>query len=170
MGGYFALRAAAFEGRVKRVIASGHAHDYRKVTRGTWLLKFFRDHLRETTNKVSRWQIRRGGMEAWNISHMMYVFDVDEPMAALDFAFQLNEDNLHSDRVRQDVLILASRNDHFIPFRLHQAQVRRLTSARSVTDRVFTEKDHAHNHCQIGNIGLALEVMRRWLDERGSAV
>jgi pimeloyl-ACP methyl ester carboxylesterase len=166
MGGYFALRTAAFEPRVKRVIASGHAFDYRKVARGTWLLLFFRDHLREFTNKLSRWKIRRGGMEAWNISHMMYVLGVDEPMAALDFGFRLNEENLHSDLVRQDVLILASRNDHFIPFRLHEMQLRRLISARSVTDQVFTREDHAHNHCQIGNIGLALGVMRRWIDEK----
>jgi len=166
MGGYFALRAAAFEPRVKRVIASGHAFDYRKVAPApaTWLLQFFRDHLREFTNRLSRWKIRKGGMEAWNISHMMYVLDVDEPMAALDFAFQLNEENLHSDLVKQDVLILASRNDHFIPFRLHEMQLRRLTAAKSVRDRVFTEAEHAHNHCQIGNIGLALEVMTEWLD------
>ena len=168
MGGYFALRSAAFEPRVKRVIVSGHAFDYRKVAPApaTWLLVFFRDYLREFTNRLSRWKIRRGGMEAWNISHMMYVLGIDEPMAALDFAFQLNEENLHSDLVKQDVLILASRNDHFIPFRLHEMQLRRLTSARSVTDRVFTKEDHAHNHCQIGNIGLALKVMREWLDEK----
>ena len=168
MGGYFALRSAAFEQRVKRVIVSGHAFDYRKVAPApaTWLLVFFRDYLREFTNRLSRWKIRRGGMEAWNISHMMYVLGVDEPMAALDFAFQLNEENLHSDLVKQDVLILASRNDHFIPFRLHKMQLRCLTSARSVTDRVFTKEDHAHNHCQIGNIGLTLKVMREWLDEK----
>jgi pimeloyl-ACP methyl ester carboxylesterase len=168
MGGYFALRTAAFEPRVKRVIASGHAFDYRKVAPASaaWLLVFFRDHLREFTNKLSRWKIGRGGMEAWNISHMMYVLCVSEPMAALDFAFQLKEENLHSDLVKQDVLILASRNDHFIPFRLHEMQLRRLTSARSVTDRVFTKEEHAHNHCQIGNIGLALKVMKGWLDEK----
>ncbi len=168
MGGYFALRSAAFEPRVKRVIVSGHAFDYRKVAPApaTWILVFFRDYLREFTNRLSRWKIRRGGMEAWNISHRMYVLGIDEPMAALDFAFQLNEENLHSDLVKQDVLILASRNDHFIPFRLHEFQLRRLTSARSVTDRVFTKEDHAHNHCQIGNIGLALKVMREWLDEK----
>jgi pimeloyl-ACP methyl ester carboxylesterase len=168
MGGYFALRAAAFEPRVKRVIASGHAFDYRKVAPApaTWLLMFFRNHLREFTNKLSRWKIRRGGMEAWNISHMMYVLGVDEPMAALDFAFKLNEENLHSALVKQDVLILASRNDHFIPFRLHEMQLRCLTSARSVTDRVFTKEEHAGNHCQIGNIGLALKVMKEWIDKR----
>ena len=107
-------------------------------------------------------------MEAWNISHLMYVLDLDEPMAALEFAFELNEENLHSDVVKQDVLILASREDHFIPFRLHHQQLRRLNAARSVTDRVFTREDHAQNHCQIGNIGLALQVMREWIDRKTS--
>ena len=168
MGGYFSLRAAAFESRVKRVIASGHAFDYRKVARApaTAILVFFHDHLREFTNKLSRWKIRKGGMEAWNISHLMYVLGVDEPMAALEFALQLNQENLHSDLVKQDVLLLASRDDHFIPFRLHQEQLRRLTAARSVTDRVFSREDHAQNHCQIGNIGLALQVMKEWIDTK----
>jgi pimeloyl-ACP methyl ester carboxylesterase len=166
MGGYFALRAAAFEPRISRVIASGHAFDYRKVAPApaTALMIFFRNHLRELTNRLSRWKISKGGMEAWNISHLMYVLDVDEPMAGLDFAFQMNEENLHAGQVKQDVLIMAARNDHFIPFRLHKMQLARLTGARSVTDRVFTRQDHAQNHCQIGNIGLALEVMRQWID------
>ncbi|MEW6363271.1 MAG: alpha/beta fold hydrolase [Acidobacteriota bacterium] len=168
MGGYFALRAAALEPRVKRVIASGHAFDYRRVARApaTAILVFFHDHFRELTNRLSLWKIRKGGMESWNISHLMYVLGVDEPMAALEFALQLNEENLHSDLVRQHVLVLASGEDHFIPFRLHREQLRRLTAAGSVTDRVFTREDHAENHCQIGNIGLALSVMREWIDER----
>jgi len=168
MGGYFALRAAALEPRVKRVIASGHAFDYLKVARppAAAILVFFHDHLREFTNRLSRWKIRKGGMEAWNISHLMYVLGVNEPMAALEFALHLTEENLHSDQVKQDVLLLASRNDHFIPFRLHREQLRRLTAARSVTDRVFSREDHAQNHCQIGNIGLALQVMREWIDAK----
>jgi pimeloyl-ACP methyl ester carboxylesterase len=171
MGGYFALRAAALEPRVTRVIASGHAFDYRKVARppATAILVFFHDHLREFTNRLSLWKIRKGGIEAWNISHLMYVLGVDEPMAGLEFALQLNEANLHSSLIRQDVLILASREDHFIPFRLHREQLRRLTAARSVTDRVFTKEEHAQNHCQIGNVGLALKVMREWIDKKAGS-
>lgn len=170
MGGYFALRAAAFEPRVKRVITSGHAYDYRRIAPAPAmaLLKFFRDHFRGSTNRLSRWKIRKGGMEAWNISHLMYVLATDEPMAAFDFAMQLNEGNLRSDLVTQDVLILASAQDHFIPLRLHKEQLRRLAGARSVTDRVFTAEEHAQNHCQIGNMGLALKVMKDWIDEKGA--
>ena len=171
MGGYFALRAASFEGRVGRVIASGHAYDYMRVAPApaAWLLTFFCHHFRDFTNKMSLRKIRRGGMEAWNISHLMYVLGIDEPMAGLEFAMEMNEDNLRSDRVKQDVLLLTSRNDHFIPVRLHNEQLRRLTSARSVTGRVFTKADHAENHCQIGNMGLALRVMEEWIEEKTSA-
>jgi pimeloyl-ACP methyl ester carboxylesterase len=168
MGGYFALRAAAFERRVQRVIVSGHAYDYMKIAPApaAWLMRVFHAHLRDLTNRMSRWKIRRGGMEAWNIAHLMYVLDVDEPMAGLDFALQLNEENLHSDLVTQDVLVLASERDHFIPVRLHREQLRRLIAARSLTDRVFTEREQAHNHCQIGNLGLALRVMADWIDAK----
>lgn len=166
MGGYFALRAAAFEPRVRRVIASGHAYDYMKVAPApaAWLMMFFHRNLREFTNRMSFRKMRKGGMEAWSIGHLMYILDVDEPMAGLDFALQLSEENLHSERVTQDVLLLASRNDHFIPFRLHGEQVSRLVNARSVTDRVFTKSEHAQNHCQIGNMGLALRVMSDWIE------
>ena len=109
-------------------------------------------------------------MEVWNISHLMYVTDLDEPMAALDFAFSMNEENLHADRVKQDVLVLASREDHFVPYRLHEEGLNRLTSARSVTSNVFTRRDHAQNHCQIGNMGLALEVMKEWIASHGCHV
>jgi dienelactone hydrolase len=97
-------------------------------------------------------------------SHLMYLLALDEPMAAFEFAMALNEQNLHSELVRQDVLILASRDDHFIPFRLHRKQIERLTAARSVTYRVFGSDEHAQNHCQMGNIRLALQVMAEWLD------
>ncbi|MBN2431813.1 MAG: alpha/beta fold hydrolase [Acidobacteria bacterium] len=168
MGGWFALRAAAFEPRVRRVIVSGHAFDYRRVAPApaAWLMMFFRNRLPAFTNRLSRRKIRQGGLEAWSISHLMYITGAAEPVDAIDFAFGLNEANLHSEQVTQDVLVMASRNDHFIPFRLHEQQVRRLTAARSVTERVFTRDEHAHNHCQMGNLGLALRVMAEWIDAR----
>jgi hypothetical protein len=49
---------------------------------------------------------------------------------------------------------------------MHAKQVKALTHARSVTARVFTKEEHAENHCQLGNIGLALDVMVRWIEEK----
>ena len=87
-------------------------------------------------------------------------------MDAMDVAMQLNERNVHSDRVKQDVLILTGQEDHFIPLKMHAMQVKALTSARSVTSRVFTKQEHAQNHCQIGNIGLALDIMVDWIETK----
>ncbi|MBC8366187.1 alpha/beta fold hydrolase [bacterium] len=166
LGGYFALRAASFESRLKRVIAYGHAYDYSKVSSALamGIMKFFRNHLEGFTNWLSMRKISQEGMEAWNISHLLFVLDEKRPMKALDLALEMNEANLRSDQVRQDVLLLPSKEDHFIPFRLHEQQLRRLTSARSVTEHVFTREENAQNHCHIGNIGLSLQVMSDWMD------
>jgi hypothetical protein len=84
----------------------------------------------------------------------------------MDVVLQLNERNLHSELVKQDVLILTGREDHFIPFKMHDMQLKALTNARSVTGRVFTGEEQAQNHCQIGNVGLALDVMVKWIEEK----
>lgn len=100
------------------------------------------------------------------MSNMMQVTRKKTPMDAFEVWMQINEENLHSDLVTQDVLILTGKEDHFISFKLHNLQIKALVNARSVTARVFTKEDHAQNHCQIGNIGLALDVMVKWLKEK----
>lgn len=68
--------------------------------------------------------------------------------------------------MKQDVLILTGAKDHFIPLKMHYKQVDALRNAKSVTARIFTEEDHAENHCQVGNFGLALDVMEKWLETK----
>jgi len=54
---------------------------------------------------------------------------------------------------------------HVFPFKLLDMQARALTKAKSVTTRAFMKEEQAQNHCQVGNIGLSLDVMVRWLEE-----
>ena len=89
-------------------------------------------------------------------------------MDALEIYLLMNSQNIHSELVKQDVLILTGKEDHLIPFKMHDMQIRALTNARSVTGRVFTKEEHAQNHCQNGNIGLALQVMLQWIEEKSS--
>ena len=169
MGGWFCFRAAAFEPRIKRVIASSISYDYMK-TMNVVLYKmhiFFIKYMRNFSNKMVIKGIKKGnGMQAWMSAQLMYITKKEEPMDAFDFWLQLNEENLHSELVKQDVLILTGRNDHFIPFKAHKMQVKALANAKSVTAKVFTNKTHAHNHCQVGNTGLALDVMEKWIEEK----
>ena len=69
--------------------------------------------------------------------------------------------------VKQDVLLMAGTKDHYMPLHMLADQLMTLTAAHSVTARVFTEAESAQNHCQIGNMGLALKVILGWLDETG---
>ena len=168
MGGWLCFRAAAFEPRIKRVIALGIAYDYLQFTNilGRKLLLFFINHFENLTNSQVEKQMEKGGMEAWKHKNMMYITKTETATASADIMFQLNEKNLHSDLVTQDVLILTGREDHYIPFKMHKRQIDALVNAQSVTNRIFTREDQAHNHCQIGNIGLALDVMVKWIEQK----
>ena len=168
MGGYFCFRAAAFEPRIKRVIASGIAYDYMQFPNKffQWLMLLFFTHFRNFSNRSSYKKMKKDEMHRWMIGNLMYISKAETPMDAFDLAKKMNAENLHSDLVKQDVLILTGRNDHFIPFKMHRMQIEALTSARSVTAKVFTKETQAHNHCQNGNFGLALETMVKWLGDK----
>ena len=67
-------------------------------------------------------------------------------------------------------MLSAGAEDHYVPLRQLTNQLNTLTSARSVTARVFTRQEQAQNHVQVGNVGLSVRVMLDWLDgldERG---
>jgi alpha-beta hydrolase superfamily lysophospholipase len=172
MGGWFCFRASAFEPRIKRVMASSIAFDYMQTPNlvAQQVGKLFFKYLRKLTNQVTMRKMAKDKMHAWTVSNLMYIADRETPMDAMDVALQLNEKNLHSELVKQDVLILTGKEDHFIPFKMHKMQMKALTNAKSVTGRVFTREEQAQNHCQIGNVGLALDVMVRWIEEKSQPV
>ncbi len=65
------------------------------------------------------------------------------------------------------VLLPAGAADHYVPLHMLGDQMLTLPTARSVSARVFTEAEHAQNHCRIGNQGLALKVIFDWLGQAG---
>ena len=168
MGGYFCFRAAALDTRIKRVIASAVAYDYMQFLSpaAQVVSSLFFKHLRGFSNRVARMKMARDPGHRWSIGNLMYITKAKTPMEGMDIVMQLNARNLLSRFVDQDVLILTGAEDHFIPLKMHDMQVKALTSARSITARVFTREEQAQNHCQIGNTGLALNVMVEWLEAK----
>lgn len=169
MGGWLCLCAAAFEPRTKLVVASGHAIEYMKSMPAIlrklhlWCL----DHIPGFMNRMAVMKFEnREGVASWMVDHLKFITKKCKPLEALDLYLQLNEENMHSEQVKQDVLILTSRNDHFVPFKMHEMQSKALVNAKSVTGKVFTKDDKAENHCQIGNIKLALETITKWIEDK----
>jgi pimeloyl-ACP methyl ester carboxylesterase len=167
MGGWMCFRAAAFESRITRVIASSIAFDYLQIPPlpiqmlARFLLRFPRlmDYLAGLKMKASY-------QERWGINNLMYITKNPSPVGASEVLLRFNGQNQHPDLVKQDVLILTGAGDHFIPLKMHYKQVNALKNARSLTARIFTREEQGQNHCQVGNMGLALGVMLKWIEEK----
>ncbi len=167
LGGWLCLRAAAFEPRIKRVVASGHAIHYMEIVPSAigWMFKFFMKY-ENLFNKSAYWKMKKNPRMKWEIGNTMYITKTKTPLEGAQINLDLSRENMHAEKIKQDVLLFSGRNDHFIPIKMHDRQVKALVNAKSVTDRIFTKEDHAQNHCQIGNIGLTLDVMVKWIDEK----
>ena len=151
MGGWLCFRAAAFEPRIKRVIASSIAFDYMQIPPAP-IAAFarFLFNYPKLMNYLAEMKMKKMPQEKWGIYNLMYITKKTNPFEASKIMLDFNEENLHSDLVRQDVLILTGAEDHFIPLKMHHKQVQALTQAKSITERIFTREDQGHNHCQIG--------------------
>ena len=168
VGGWLCLRAAAFEPRIKRVIASGHAIHYMEIPPApiAWMFRSFMK-FESLFNKSAYWKMERNFRMKWEISQTMHITKSETPFeAANKMAFALSRENMRPEKIKQDVLFFSGKDDHFIPIRLHKGQVVALLNAKSVTDKIFTKEYHAQNHCQIGNIRLALDTMLNWIEEK----
>lgn len=174
MGGYFAIRAAAFEPRVQRVIAYDIFFDsfdcnlrqmptsFRLV-----LLLLLRLKLDVLVNALARRAAKRSLVIGWGLHHAMHVTGTSTPAAYLH-AIQRYTAAEASSRVTQDVLLLAGSEDHYVPLAQFYKQIAALTNTRSLTARLFTRAESAQNHCQAGNNGLAFQVITAWLDSQAA--
>jgi dienelactone hydrolase len=153
MGGYFAPRAAAFEARINGVVAYDEAFDLQEVV-GRVVLAAKKNPLALQNPDVS-WSYNTA---LWTLGTNGFD-DTLEAFAPYKLAFV-------ADRIRQDVLILAGAEDHFIPF--HQAAdfEKSLINSRSVTTRIFDRPSGGAAHCQGGNTALVHAAVFDWLLEK----
>ena len=173
LGGSLVLHAAAREPRVARVIAFDIMTDmFECVARGPAgaALGVLVDNAAQlpapaidaaaeaiaTNDLLTQWMLRQA-RRVMGVESLAELLKVWQTYSTADVA----------PLVAQPVLLMAGTKDHYVP--LHQLgdQVLTLSAASSVSARVLTEAEQAHNHCQIGNTGLAIKVILDWLDTVG---
>ncbi len=168
MGGYLCFRAAAFDSRIKRVVASSVAYDYTdfppKILQP--IVYLFYNVFKKFTAKSILDVINKKDVNSWYFAHLQYMLKSDDPIEMVNFLTSMTAEELHCENIKQDVLILTGRDDTLCPFKMHRKQVNALINAKSVTDKVFYKDTNASNHCQIGNIGLSLDIMADWMDSK----
>jgi dienelactone hydrolase len=149
MGGYFAPRAAAFDSRIDGVVAFDACYDFGACAKP--VLSAAANPL-AANNPDVMWAYHNS---LWTLGTK----GLDDTLKAVD-AFALAP---IADRIRQDVLILAGADDHFIPQNQAGDFEKALINARTVTTRTFDRRSGGSQHCQAGNLTLMYAAVFDWL-------
>jgi pimeloyl-ACP methyl ester carboxylesterase len=171
LGGYLVLRAAAFENRVKRVIADDICADFYQVVLRQVPLNLKEkinalmiDQNNQELNALLEILMKESLMLEWAVNQGMHITRSDTPYDFLSKTMLYNTTEI-SEKIEQDVLLMGAQEDHYIPINQFFEQGNTLKNVRSLTMRMFTKKENAQNHCHLGNIGLSIEVILNWLEE-----
>ncbi len=165
MGGFLAQRAAAYDDRITRVVAFDITpYDlHGSGLQGAIYQWFLRNP--SVYNRIANFSMRLSAQTEQLISQWMYITGASTP-AEWNEKLQYYSVSDVAEQIRQDVLLLAGAEDQIIPLKEYHNNMNGLPNARSVTGRIFTADEHAQNHCQIGNIKLALDVILEWTEEK----
>ena len=173
LGGSLVVRAAAYESRISRVIAMDICTDlFEAATRGfsatgLSVISENSEQMPATLVNAAVAAVQKTDLLTdWVIAQGEHVLGVNSAADVFRAWREYRTDSVSS-LVKQDVLLMAGTKDHYMPLHMLPDQLMSLTAAHSVSARVFTEAESAQNHCQIGNMGLALRVILGWLDETG---
>jgi len=173
LGGMLAPRAAAFEKRISRVIAWSIFPDFldillsASVGYNTGLFKVARwlvDHKwRHVVNFIFEKKAKKDELVRWGLEHGKYAYEAEDA-----FTYASNMKNYQvmniADKLTQDVLIVGANKDHFIPWEMAGVEIPAMTNVRSLTFRLFTDKEDACNHCNCGNVKLTFDTFMNWIE------
>lgn len=174
LGGYLAPRAAAFDKRITKVVAWSIFPCFQDIlvsmqSQGTQrafhvLMKL---HARPLLNLVFGKKAKKSPIIDWGIKHGCYAYEAKD---AYSYAKKLKLYDIApvADQITQDMLILGASGDHFIDYHLIGKEINMLRNVRSLTFRLFTDKEEAENHCNVGNGKLAIDEILSWITRIGS--
>jgi len=169
LGGYLAPRAAAFDKRITKVVAWSVFPGFQDIVIGQQnpLLQMafhllMKIHAKPIINFIFNMKAKKEPIIDWGLKHGMYAYEADD---AYGYAKKLELYELEpiADKITQDVLIVGASEDHFINYHLIGKEIDMLTNVKSLTFRLFTEKEEAQNHCNVGNGKLTLDTICNWI-------
>jgi pimeloyl-ACP methyl ester carboxylesterase len=168
-GGYMSIRAAAFEPRIKHVISMPTSYSGLDMTlkqmrpgKAQELVSLFKAGDRKGTEALVAKERLPSSVFEWCIVQGMHITGAKTPFDFLTSIAKSSLDGiLHN--VKQDILLTEGEQDHLFDVGWIHRTMRELVCARSVTARIFTAREGAEQHCQLGNSGVAREEIVCWL-------
>jgi pimeloyl-ACP methyl ester carboxylesterase len=169
LGGVLAPRAAAFDKRVRRIVGYGVLPNLYDVflSRQSYATRkaigaLLHTRQRRILDRIAKGRQHRSPMLDWQINHAMYAFGTDT-LSELLLELQKYRIADIGGLVEQDFLLLGASEDHFVPPSLYKDEIDALPNVRSLTYRLFTEREHAGTHCSAGNVKLVLDFIDNWI-------
>jgi len=168
MGGYLAPRAAAFDERIDGVVAFDVFFDFGAISsRSVPPIAFWLGGhgLGFLLNAIVRIKAALSPGLKWALQNSMWVMGTRGP---LETAQALRVYTLQdvAQRIKGDVLILAGKDDHFVPVGQVKQFEDRLTQARSVTSVIYDRESGGAEHCQLGAITLWHAAFFDWVAQK----
>ncbi|MCX8131670.1 MAG: alpha/beta fold hydrolase [Clostridia bacterium] len=170
LGGMLAPRAAAFEKRINRVIAWSVFPNFMDIlisTQPPRLQKFLnflvKMRLGFVINTVFNFKLKRGDeLVKWGLRHGMYAYEAKTPC---EYIFKMSQYQMIdiAPLIEQDMLIIGANKDHFIDYHMVSKEIDVLKNVKSLTVRIFTDKETAGAHCNVGNVKLILDTVMSWV-------
>ncbi len=169
MGAILAPRAAAFENRIKRVVAwsvctnmlelllDATSEEERKV-----LTELLAKGDRNTINQIMYSLMEREPLIDWGMHHGFYNMGVDNPYDYMLAANRYEYKDV-AYKITQDFFLLGAEKDHLIRIEKYKDVIDSLINVKSLTYRMFTAKENAASHCNTGNPKLVLDTIISWI-------
>lgn len=164
-GGYLAPRAAAFEHRIKFCIADGGIYDfYENVMKKSPLNmeKVLND--KEASKKFDKEildTMKTDVDTGWFFANGLFAFGAKSPSEFLKMLKPYNMKGI-AEKIKCTMLVVDSTNDKDL-----SGQARQLFDALKCPKEymLFTEKEGAEEHCQMGAMMISNERILNWLEE-----
>ena len=172
LGGMLAPRAAAFEKRIKRVIAWSIMPNFQDVvlysgTKGNQRLYkiskyLIRHKCKWILNSIFEKKAKKDDLIRWGLEYGKCAYGAKD---AYEYVTKMNDFQMVNvaDKIDQDVLIVGANQDHFIPYEMVDKEINALKNVKSLTFRLFTDKEEACNHCNCGNVKLTFDTFMNWI-------
>lgn len=163
MGGYLAPRAAAFEPRIKALIANGGVYDFSGTLLNSLPKKVLDllDSHPNTFNTIMEDQMKKNTEARWFFENGMWSFHANSPA---EFIKKLKLYTLKGvvKNIKAPTLVVNSESDAFMK---NQAETLYKNLDAPKTYLLFTKKEAAQSHCQMGAIAISNELIFDWLDK-----
>lgn len=169
LGGYLSMRAAAFEPRIKKVIAfdvyysmmasltmklpDKAVNAVHKINNPVIAALVNRKIMAATQNDVDM---------AFKIQKGNEVMHTKKPSNLIKAISKFTMAGIE-DKITQDVLLLAGDHDMYVPSKTVDDVAKSLINAQSVTTYLFDQASGGERHCQVGNKQIAFDKIIHFL-------